>query len=66
MARKDGHNIGCGVIIAIEIVCTIIVVVISSMTDLGVKNPIGPIFVGLILGYIVASYVNSSDRFKDL
>lgn len=36
------------------------------MTDLGVKNPIGPIFVGLILGYIVASYVNSSDRFKDL
>lgn len=63
MARNDGHNIGCGTIIFIVIACTILTCLIISPDE---DNLLLTILFGLGIGYVVASYVNSSDRFKDL
>lgn len=63
MARHDGHNIGCGAMILIEIICTVLTCLIIRPDDDGILLTI---ILGLGIGYAVASYVNSSDRFKDL
>lgn len=63
MARHDGHNIGCGAMIFIEIICTVLTCLIIRPDDDGILLTI---ILGLGIGYAVASYVNSSDRFKDL
>lgn len=63
MARTDGHNIGCGAIIFIVIGCTVLTYL---LVDPKPNNAFLTIMFGLLIGYGVASYVNSSDRFKDL
>lgn len=63
MARNDGHNIGCGAMIAIVIGCTILTYI---LVDPKPKNQFLTVLFGLLVGYIAAAYVNSSDRFKDL
>lgn len=65
MARKNGdvHNIGCGAMIAIDIICTVLTCIIIQPEDEGIFLTI---CLGLGIGYIVSSYINSSDRFKDL
>ena len=63
MANKDGHNIGCGASIAIVIGCAILTYI---LIDPKPQNQLLTVFFGLLVGYGVASYVNSSDRFKDL
>ena len=63
MPRTDGHNIGCGAIIFIEVACTVLTYL---LIDPKPDNAFITILFGLLVGYIVSSYVNSSDRFKDL
>ena len=63
MARNDGHNIGCGAIVFIVIACTVLTCIIVQPKD---ENILLTILFGLGIGYAVASYVNSSDKFKDL
>lgn len=63
MARNDGHNIGCGAMIGIVVVCTVVTYIIIDPKP---KNQLLTVMFGLLVGYIAAAYVNSSDRFKDL
>lgn len=49
--------------IAIVVICTVLTCIIIQPDDDGIFMTI---CLGLGIGYIVASYVNSSDRFKDL
>lgn len=63
MPNNNGNNIGCGAMFFIVIACTILTcILIDPKSD----NVFITILFGLLIGYIVASYVNSSDRFKDL
>lgn len=63
MSREDGNNLGCGGCITIIIICAILTVVLIEPKD---DNVFATIILGLIIGYIVAIYVNNSDRFRDL
>ena len=63
MAKQHDGNIGCGAIMAIEVICTVLTCIIIKPDE---DDLFFVICLGLFIGYIVAYFVNNSDLFKDL
>ena len=62
MSQNDGNNLNCGCMIATVIACTVITVLMFEPKKS--EDYFVPIILGLIIGYVVTAYLNSSDRFK--
>ena len=57
--RNDGHNLGCGAMIAIELGFILLAIILASDADASGSEYFVAILIGAFVGYIVASYLNS-------
>lgn len=62
---SNGHRIGCGTSLAIVIGSIIICCIIASDNHAKGSDYILPIIIGGIIGYGIASFIESSDLFDD-